>query len=181
MVWSKEPTRAQSRKQSSFQLALDGRAPEELLEAGKYDWVSDYARQIVHSELYATEKEGTEIVLLASLRNWRKQGWLLPDVPFSAEVLDSDMNLSYVLTLYDPPEIGDALRLGAQYPDEQRNSPIVFPHKPWASPRGPSFVVVLRADENDARGLSYAPYTSSLDEWWKFTRVAVRKRPARPW
>src|SRR6266852_3403707 len=120
MVRSKESERPQPPEQSSFPLALDGSASEELLKVGKYDWVSDYARQIVHSKFYAVGEGEIEIVLLAH------RGWvtLSPD----------DMQ-------YDPPEVGDALRFGAQYPDEQRKSPIVFPHEPWAGPHGISFVL----------------------------------------
>src|SRR5260370_24472742 len=136
MVRSKESARPQPPEQSSFALALDGSAPEELLKAGKYDWVSDYARQIVHSKFYAVGEGEIEIVLLDN------RGWvtLSPD----------DMH-----TLYEPPEVGDAPRFGAQYPDEQRKSPIVFPHEPWAGPHRISFVLVLRTDEDKARGLSY--------------------------
>jgi hypothetical protein len=42
-------------ERSSFALTLDGGAPEELLKAGKYEWVSDYARQIVDSKILRSE------------------------------------------------------------------------------------------------------------------------------
>jgi hypothetical protein len=157
MVRSKELAQPQPPEQSSFPLALDGDAPEELLKAGKYDWVSDYARQIVHSKFCAVGEAEIEIVLLAHR---------------GLATLSSDD----MCTIYGPPEVGDAIRFGAQYPDEQRKSPIVFPHEPWAGPHRISFVLVLRTDEDKARGLSYAPYSSGLNDWWTFPRIAVRRR-----
>jgi len=160
MVQSTQPP-----ERSSFALTLDGGAPEELLKAGKYDWVSDYARQIVDSKFCAPREAEIEIVLLAPLRRSSDEGGTSRDL----------MNLADVLTRYDPPEVGDVLRFGAQYPDEQRKTPIIFPHEPWAGPHGPSFVLVLRTDENQVRGLSYAPYSGLLDDWWPVPRIAVRR------
>ena len=160
MVRSTQPP-----ERSSFALTLDAGAPEELLKAGKYDWVSDYARQIVDSKFCAPREAEIEIVLLAPLRRSSDEGGTSCDL----------MNLADVLTRYDPPEVGDVLRFGAQYPDEQRKTPIIFPHEPWAGPHGPSFVLVLRTDENQVRGLSYAPYSGLLDDWWPVPRIAVRR------
>src|SRR5260370_16167317 len=53
MVQSTQPP-----ERSSFPLTLDGSTPEELLKAGKYDWVADYSRQIVHSKVYAVTEAG---------------------------------------------------------------------------------------------------------------------------
>ena len=133
MVRGKELAQPQPPEQSSFPLAFDGDTPEELLKAGNYDWVSDYARQIVHSKFCAVGEAEIEIVLLAH------RGL--------ATLSSDDMR-----TLYGLPEVGDAVRFGAQYPDEQRKSPIVFPHEPWAGPHRISFVLVLRTDEDRARG-----------------------------
>ncbi len=157
MVQSTQPP-----ERSSFPLTLDGSTPEELLKAGKYDWVADYSRQIVHSKVYAVTEAGIEIVLLTPLPSPSDRG-------------RGKLNLPRVLTQYDPPEVGDALRFGAQYPNEQRNTPIIFPHEPWVCPHGPGFVLVLRTYE-DKVGLSYAPYSGSLDDWWPFPRIAVRRR-----
>ena len=158
MVQSTQPP-----ERSSFPLTLDGSTPEELLKAGKYDWVADYSRQIVRSKVYAVTEGGIEIVLLTPLPSPSDRG-------------RGKLNLPSVLTQYDPPEVGDALRFGAQYPDEQRNTPIIFPHEPLVCSHGPAFVLVLRTDEDKARGLSYAPYSGSLDDWWPFPRIAVRRR-----
>jgi hypothetical protein len=155
MVRSQEFSAATAAEQP-FPLALDDSAPEELLKAGKYDWVSDYAKQIVQSKFYAVGVGEIEIALLAH-SYWKT---LSPDD-----------------TRYDQPEVGDALRFGAQYPDEQCESPIVFPHEPWAPPDGSiSFVLVLRIEEGKARGLSYTPHSRWLNDWWTSPRIALRKR-----
>jgi hypothetical protein len=158
MIRSKEPTGIQLPGRSIFPLTLDGRGPEELLKAGNYDWASDYARQIIHSKFssVATGRGDIEIVLLDR----------------------DELPNAFTHLGYERAEAGDALRFGEQYPDEQSKGPIVFPHEPWRGPYGPSFVLVLRADDDKKRGLSYAPYTSSLNDWWPSPRIAVRRRPA---
>ena len=159
MVQSTQPP-----QRSSFPLTLDGSTPEELLKAGKYDWVADYSRQIVRSKVYAVTEGGIEIVLLTPLPSPSDRG-------------RGKLNLPSVLTQYDPPEMGDALRFGAQYPNEQRKTPIIFPHEPWVCPHGPGFVLVLRTDLTRARGLSYVPFSSMVAQtWWWWPRVAVRRR-----
>ena len=153
-------------EQSSFSLTLDGSAPEELLKAGKYDWIADYSRQLVHSKVSAVTEADIEIVLLGSLPQ------LVQEVS-QPPVID----LSSVFTQYDQPEVRDALQLGAQYPDEQRKTSIIFPHEPWRGPHGPEFVLVLRTDLARARGLSYVPFSSMVAQtWWWWPRVAVRRR-----
>ena len=57
--------RAKSLERNVFPLRLDARPLEELLSAGKYDWIADYARQIVYATSAARETDGeVEIVLL---------------------------------------------------------------------------------------------------------------------
>jgi hypothetical protein len=151
-------------EQGSFPLTLVGSTPEEVLTAGKYDWIADYSRQIGHSKVSALAEVGIEIVLLGSLPE-RGRDERPPAI-----------DLNTVFTQYDPPEVGDALRFGAQYPDEQHKAPIVFPHEPWVGPRGPAFVLVLRT-QGTARGLSYIPYTALvLETWYTWPWVAVRRR-----
>src|ERR1700730_173395 len=118
--------------QQIFSLALDASALEGLVKAGKYDWVSEYAMQIIQSKFYPVGGGEIEIELI-SQPHWK--------------------TLSLDDTQYEQPEVGDALRFGAQYPDQQRESPIVFLHEPWSGPNGGiSFVLVLRTDEGKARG-----------------------------
>src|SRR2546430_6150068 len=153
-------------EQSSYSLTLDASGSEELLKAGKYDWIADYSRQIVHSKLSAGNGADIEIVLLGSL-------------PVQVEDVSqpSVIDLASVFTQYDQPEVRDALQFGAQYPDEQRKTSIIFPHEPWRGPRGPEFVLVLRTDLTRARGLSYVPFSSMVAQtWWWWPRVAVRRR-----
>jgi len=70
MVPSQEFNAATAAEQP-FPLALDGSAPEELLKAGKYDWVSDYAKQIVQSKFYAVAEGGD--------RNCTSRSFILED------------------------------------------------------------------------------------------------------
>ena len=139
---------------SGFSLVLDSRSWEELLHAGNYDWVAHYAQKILESKsATAFETQGDiEIVLLDS--------YSLPALSRAG---------------YELPHPLDALRFGERYPQEQCSRPIIFPHEPWAGPHGPSFVLVLRTDENQVRGLSYAPYSGLLDDWWPVPRIAVRR------
>jgi len=151
-------------EQGSFPLTLVGSAPEEVLQAGKYDWIADYSRQIVHSKVCRLEEVDIEIVLLGSVPEW-EQKERLPAI-----------DLASVFTQYDPPGVGDALRFGAQYPDEQRKASIVFPHEPWVGPHALAFVLVLRTDGR-ARGLSYVPSSATVvEDWWPSPLVAVRRR-----
>src|SRR5260370_5475515 len=92
-------------ERSSFPLTPDGRTPEELLKAGKYDWGADYSRQIVHSKVYAVTEAGIEIVLLTQLPSPSDRG-------------RGKLNLPSGLTQYYPPEVPSALRFGAHYPDD---------------------------------------------------------------
>ena len=176
MTWTKEQT-----EQGSFPLARDERTLDELLEAGKYDWVADYARQIVHSASHSTGEQ-LEIILLAPPRSWPKDQAGATFAP------------AHIFNFYDAPDVRDALRFGADYPDEQLTSPILFPHERWLSPEREPFIIagigvpvrvqrqlfvlVLRAD-GQARGLSYAP-PSVFNDWWPSARIAVRKRAERP-
>ena len=149
-----------------FKIKLDGRAPEELLKAGNYDWVSYYGRQIVgaQAQIVSMEQGNIEIVLLYC----------------------DALQFAFGDLGYDQPDVRDALYFGEQFPIEQCEAPIVFPHQPWAGPYGISFVLVLRSANGKTRGLDHTPYTSSLKDWWESEphqpkiRIAVRRRRAEP-
>jgi hypothetical protein len=163
-------------EQGSFRLQWDGTDPQDLLKAGKYDWVSDYSMQIVHWKTASTVSEvGVEIELLGSLPE-RQQPKLLWDVAMAP-----DINLEDALTEYDPPTVWDVLKFGALYPDEQRKASLIFPHEPWNGPQGTSFVLVLRTDPTGARGLSYVACSGILlVNWWPRPLAALRKRRGGP-
>jgi hypothetical protein len=163
-------------EQGSFRLQWDGSDPEDLLKAGKYDWVADYAMQIVHSKTASAVSEvGIEIVLLGSLPE-RQQTKSLWDVSMAP-----DIGLEDSLTKYDPPTVWDALKFGALYPEEQRKASLIFPHEPWNGPNGPSYVLVLRTDATGARGLSYVARSGTqLATWWPRPLAALRKRRGGP-
>jgi hypothetical protein len=156
---------------SSHPLTLTGGTPDELVKAGKYDWVSYYSKLIIQSKSYSLS-DAVEIVLL----NMPYQELTIAQIwPVSAA---SAFNMASVLMQYDRPEIGDALRFGAQYPELQRTMSIVIPHEPWTAPdRAPSFVLVLRSAEGQ-RGISYVPHSALLiEQWWAWRPcLAVRRR-----
>src|SRR5262249_8599085 len=167
-------SRDPAREFGSFPLQYEGRDdPEDLIKTGKYDWVADYSRQIVHSNAASVVSEaGIEIVLLsppAGARQRPKAEWAVSMQP--------DIDLEDVFRKYDRPTIWDVLKFGALYPDKQRSACILFPHEPWKGPHGPSSILVLRSDLNGARGLSYVVSLGAwLAPWWWDPLVAVRRR-----
>ena len=164
------------REQGSFPVKCDGNNPEELMEAGKYDWVADYSRQIIHAKAASVVNETeAEIVLLGSLpqREQLKLQWSVSMSP--------DINLEGVFGKYGRPNVWDVLRFGALYPDEQRKADLIFPHEPWNGSHGQAFVLVLRTDPSGARGLSYVTHSGTLlGNWCPWPLVAVRKRRGGP-
>jgi hypothetical protein len=162
-------------EQGSFRLEWDGKDPEDLLKAGKYDWIADYSMQIVRSKTASGMNEaGIEIVLLGSLpERPTKESW---DV-----AMEPDVDLNDALTKYDPPTVWDVLKFGALYPNEQRKETLIFPHEPWKAANGQSFVLVLRTDRTGARGLSYVACSGTqLASWWPRPLAALRKRRSGP-
>jgi hypothetical protein len=158
-------------EQGSFRMMHDRSRAEELLEAGKYEWVADYSRRMIQSKTASLVGEpSVEIVLLGSL-----QTQSAPTHLWNVSVAP-DVDLADVFSKYDRPTVWDVLRFGALYPDEQRKAALIFPHEPWSGPHGPTCVLVLRTQAG-ARGLSYVTYSGAMiGNWWWNCVVAVRRR-----
>jgi hypothetical protein len=92
----------------------DGRSTEELVEAGDYG----YAHSCVTSENFPVRSRRAarrEVVLLA----------------FDGEVTSVDAIAAAARLDLARPGHEDALQFGAQFPDVQREWPVVFLHEPW--------------------------------------------------
>ena len=131
---------------NAFRIMTGGtRTTDEVIEAGNYGWTND----MVNGKNFPMRPmpEGPrEIVFLEFDHD-----------PGSEEVLVEAQRQGLERPLYE-----DALFFGEQYPEEQRNAPIVFLHKPWQSPGGFLFVLVLRCGGRDrSLGLGY------FDDGWR--------------
>lgn len=93
----------------------DGRSTEELVEAGNYA----YAHSCVTSENFPARqlagRRAREIVLLEFDRDVTSEEAI-------AEAVQHDL---------ERPIYEDALYFGIEYPDVQRERPVVFLHDPW--------------------------------------------------
>ncbi len=107
----------------------DKRSAKELLAAGNYDLVGDYARQFVEGKKFrlANKPEDVDMVL----------------VEFDHDPTSDEVIAEFTRQGLERPTEEDALRFGEKYPDEQKKYPIVFLHEPWQDPSGDRGVLVL--------------------------------------
>jgi len=93
----------------------DGRSTEELVEAGEYA----YAHSCVTSENFPARhfdgRQAREIIL----------------VPFDHDVTSEEAIAEATQLGFERPTYEDALYFGIEYPDVQREHPVVFLHDPW--------------------------------------------------
>jgi len=113
-----------------FHLMVGGnRTTEEMVKAGKYDWSNGG----ITSKNFPMRPRpaGKRIIELIELDHG----------PTSEEVLAEAERLGLERPVYE-----DALFFGEQFPEKQRERPIVFLHEPWQGPGGRLDVLVLRSD-----------------------------------
>ena len=124
---------------NAFRIMTGGtRTTDEVIEAGNYGWTND----MVNGKNFPMRPmpEGPrEIVFLEFDHD-----------PGSEEVLAEAQRQGLERPLYE-----DALFFGEQHPEEQRNAPIVFLHKPWQCPHGLLRVLVLDCDDGNRLILNY--------------------------
>lgn len=125
-----------TKRQDSFTLATgDGRSAKQLLAAGNFDYVGDYARMFVEEDSFPinTDKDEFDIEYVEFDYD-----------PTSEQVLAQFKKLGLLR-----PQPEDALRFGEKYPEEQRTNPIVFLHEPWSAPDGNRNVLYLNRNGSE--------------------------------
>ncbi len=108
--------RAAARVTNSYRIMTgEARSTEELVEAGNYG----YAHSCVTSENFPFRgyelKRAREIVL----------------IEFGHDITSEEAIAGAVQLGLELPTYEDALYFGVQYPDVQRETPVVFLHDPW--------------------------------------------------
>jgi len=148
----------------SFRLAIgDGRSTEELVAAGGYA----YAHSCVTSDNFPARhsggKRGREIVLLE----------------FGREVTSGDAIREAVQLGLERPLYEDALYFGAEYPEVQREGPLVFLHDPWFGFFGRRDVVSLWTNAG-RRELGLEGFDEPWCASWRFAFVRIPGRREVP-
>ncbi len=113
----------------------DGRSTEELVEAGNYG----YAHSCVNSENFPARhfcgKRVREVVL----------------VEFDRNVTSEEVMTEAAQLRLERPTYEDALHFGIEYPDVQRQRPVVFLHDPWFGFFGRRDVVCLWSNAGEGQ------------------------------
>ena len=146
------------RKQFVF-LVGDGRTKEQMLAAGRYDWVGNVAGVFIASPQFrwATAPEEVDIEL----------------VEFDNDLTSEQVLAEFAKRGLEEPTEEDALRFGEKYPDVQNDFPIVFLHKAnlWRDPHGYLDVLVLRR-HGAQRVLDCCWFDY---RWRRYSRFAARR------
>lgn len=141
-----------------FTIAVDDkRSAKELLVAGKYDWVGDYARQFVEGKKFRLAEVAGEVDLVL--------------VEFQQDPTSEEVLAEFARQDLERPTEEDALRFGEKFPDEQKKYPLVFLHEPWQDPGSDRRVLVLRYDGSE-RELRYRWFD---DRWHRNDRFVARR------
>lgn len=110
-----------------FQLAIGGnRTTEEVVAAGKYDWSSDH---VSSQNFPMREGRGHSMIEI---------------IDFGREVTSEEALAEAKKRGLERPDYEDALFFGEQFPEKQRERPVVFLHEPWLHPDRDLDVFVLR-------------------------------------
>lgn len=107
----------------------DGSSGTQLMRAGRYDYISEDARECARSivpQRLGVPGEADIVLCQFGFAPTLYQVWS-----------------EYKVSNLSPPTKEDALRFGAMYPKEQQKTFIVFPHAPWVSETGEIGVFVL--------------------------------------
>jgi hypothetical protein len=112
-----------------FQLVISGnRTTEEVVKAGKYNWSNDD----VNSQNFP-------------MRSERGHG-KIEIIDFGREITSEEALVEAKKLGLERPDYEDALFFGEQFPEKQRERPIVFLHEPWQNPHRILHVLVLLGD-----------------------------------
>jgi hypothetical protein len=136
----------------------DGRSTEELVEAGKYG----YAHSCVTSDNFPARRSRERAVREVVLVDLDHEG-TTPEVMTKAARLG-----------LEPPVYEDALYFGVEYPEVQRERPVVFLHDPWLGFFGRRDVLCLWSNAGRRElGLE------GFDDLWRREYRFAFIRPAR--
>jgi hypothetical protein len=136
----------------------DGRSTEELVEAGTYG----YAHSCVTSDNFPARRSRTAAVREVVLVELDHEGT-------TREVMAKAAQLGL-----EPPVYEDALYFGVEYPEVQRERPIVFLHDPWLGFFGRRDVLCLWSNAGRRElGLE------GFDDLWRREHRFAFIRPAR--
>lgn len=138
----------------------DKRSAKELLAAGSYDWVGDYARQFVEGKKFRLAGKAEEVDMVL--------------VEFDHDPTSEEVIAEFARQGLERPTEEDALRFGEKYPDEQKKYPIVFLHEPWQDPDGDLSVLVLSFGGRE-RWLDYGWFDGRWDRDCRFAARRPRK------
>jgi hypothetical protein len=143
-----------------YEIAIgDGRSTEELVEAGHYG----YAHSCVTSDNFPARQFGgrraRDIVLLE----------------FDREVTSEDAIAEAGRLGLERPVYEDALYFGAEYPEVQRERPLVFLHDPWFGFFGRRDVVSLWTNAG-RRELGLEGFDEPWRPSWRFAFARSQDR-----
>ena len=135
----------------------DGRSTEELVEAGEYA----YAHSCVTSENFpATHSDGPQAREIAL-------------VEFDHDVTSEGAIAEAAQLGLERPMYEDALYFGIQYPDVQRERPVIFLHDPWFGFSGRRDVLCLWTNAG-RRELGLEGFD---DRWMRSSRFGFVRTP----
>ena len=112
----------------------DGRTTEDLVRDGKYDYANTYVTSVNFS-LRPQFMGPREVVLLE----------------FDHDVSSEEAIAEAAKQDLEQPVYEDALRFGVEYPEVQRERPVVFLHEPVRDPSGDLSVLYLWGSAGDRR------------------------------
>jgi len=115
-----------SQMKNIFQLAISGdRTTKEVIQSGKYDRLN---KNVDSQNFPMRPGRGHSTIQI---------------IDFGYEVSTKEALVEAKKRGLERPDYEDALFFGEQFPDKQRERPIVFLHEPWLGPSGDLGVLVL--------------------------------------
>ncbi len=118
----------EQRAKNIFRLMVgENRTTEEVVKAGKYDWVNNY---VTGRNFPMRSRAGGKVTIEL--------------VDFGRDISSEEAIKKARRRGFERPSYEDALFFGEQFPEKQRERPIIFLHEPWQEdPDCLPFVLVL--------------------------------------
>ena len=123
-----------SQLKNVFQLVIEGnRTTEEVVASGRYDWSNDNVKSKNFPMQPGRGHSQIEII------------------DFGREITSEEALVEAAKLGLVRPDYEDALLFGEQFPEKQRERPVVFLHEPWQDPDGLLYVLVLYGNSVERR------------------------------